>query len=1222
MDELLCKKSLPDKFKSLDWDEYQTKLVDAFIGKRGIHRDEIENFNSYLPFILQLITEHVVVRYVDELDQLHYIFVSECHYELPYEEKHGFDDPERALLRNNYVSEIHGTVVYRILKKKTNTKTGPLPVFINHPNDPHSSSDEEEDDEMENECVSDNDDDLPESGEDEDLCEDAHLPEEKPVFYIQKFDYSEYSEIIHDVKEKHHIMDMPIFLHSKLCALSSAFVDPKLLSKPYLVPGAFIVSKLLKIIPYEEYYINNLILSQKQDHIEIRSKFYHPAKQFRTNCTLKFSLFRKPSKKGSTWNKIHRFLVEIPHEQAKFLPIIVLAIAYGWSVVDFMAAVRMFLMGDTGPEIEMYLSCIEADKEMCTTQQQALTRVSRCLSKCKTMVDPDAINSYVSFTLRGEFIPNLVETGHHVKNNYTKENIRKGYLLAECCAELIQLSELVNVKRPPHEKWKIADKRSYVYKRLDTPGEKITVLARKFIKQYTKKASSKLKNVIENRKGVDLKVILNRKIIKLTNSIKNGIFDSKNDATDSNQNKTQMLITGFCSDSLHVQTQKLTKFAMKKNSDPEPLLTHPTQIGSEGLYATPESISCGIVRNKALGGWITPMCNMVQLTKVIRMITQKHMPGFIWLDDTKLFPDHTHTVVKDLYGGILGWTKYPFKLYKLFVKYRRQGSMYSFLAMIWDRKRHIFTFNADEGRSMRPLIIMSQFTKMTQIINSSEFKCHHDPVDILLHAGCVEYLDAAEEYCGVVFTAADFDDFVKCGREHTHMEIHGSFALSLTVSKAFANHNQGPRRLYTGNLEKRSMSMKLFEDRGTNVSYSLWYGQVPLLSEPIDKSLHLRQNEPTGINCVVSILSMAENMEDAYLLKKECVERGMCVSSETNVITVTLGSSYVFQKPRSMCKGKASVDKYRHIASDGFPKLNAKVKGGDCVVGKVFLKKNHSESEKRCASRFLPHDCEYTICNVVYYPDKPNCRTVRVSMVKSNKPQVGDKFFMAHGQKGTISRVVHSHDLPWVCTGPMQGVSPDLVINTAALSRNAQGLLLEIMLSKARALRPEAIDQYNNIFMSKACFEDKLRACTHILNSSGFRYDSKERMRLGTTGDLIASPVYTGMAYIHVLKHLAKDKLRARTSGPINELTRQTSTGKKQSGGQRNGEMESKYLYQTQILLFALHFTNLCYCWFGFQIGTKTHMEPVQYSKMLIVTMQTHSYYFIVHTVKCRPLEI
>jgi DNA-directed RNA polymerase beta subunit len=38
---------------------------------------------------------------------------------------------------------------------------------------------------------------------------------------------------------------------------------------------------------------------------------------------------------------------------------------------------------------------------------------------------------------------------------------------------------------------------------------------------------------------------------------------------------------------------------------------------------------------------------------------------------------------------------------------------------------------------------------------------------------------------------------------------------------------------------------------------------------------------------------------------------------------------------------------------------------------------------------------------------------------------------------------------------------------------------------------------------------------------------------------------------------MAKDKLRSRDRGPTNELTRQTSVGKKHFGGQKAGEMEN-----------------------------------------------------------------
>jgi len=398
---------------------------------------------------------------------------------------------------------------------------------------------------------------------------------------------------------------------------------------------------------------------------------------------------------------------------------------------------------------------------------------------------------------------------------------------------------------------------------------------------------------------------------------------------------------------------------------------------------------------------------------------------------------------------------------------------------------------------------------------------------------------------------------------HTHMEIHGIFSLSITVVKAFCNHNSGPRRMYTGNMVKRSLGAKTFEDRGTTVSYSLRYGQIPLISDPVDNALSLRKKEPNGINVNLAVFSDRVNIEDSYIFKKEAIERGLCVSSETIVMTASLGHNTLFQKPDSRTRGKASEDKYDYLLPDGTPKVGAKIMGGMCVIGKVFYKKEGNELKKRCMSRFLPWNEDYTVKSVSRYPNSVNkpIKIIRVSLIKENIPNVGDKYFFPHGQKGTISEIRPTIDMPWYCDGPMAGCAPDVLTNVCSLARITMGLQLEMLWGKARAMNPSVISQYNTVFMSDISFNERQRLCSAVLQENGMKYTGRHNMCLGTTGQMVQCDIFSGMIYMCVLKHMARDKLRSRDRGPTNELTRQTSVGKKHYGGQKEGEMENWNLY-------------------------------------------------------------
>lgn len=1216
---LAPKFELGTKFDLGNWDDKVHELIEAFIRQRGIHQDEQDNFNSYLPEFLSMLKEHLRPTFKDEHDQLHQIEILDGHFVLPYEDKVGIDSPERALLRNHYECQVRAVVRYSIRKRPDAPPISISPTTVHdEKKDDSSSSDEEEEDdnddddeseEEEEEAEEDQEDDEEdqpvdpdddgdeddekekgddepeeETGEDEEkedelapdvgMSRNISLPgqeehDQRPAFLIQKEDYSQYSELVSEVIDEHMCLEVGAWLRSKLCWMSTPYREPFLQTKPYLLGQTYLVSRTFKLCPYEEYYFNNRILSMKSDVVEIRSKFYLIAKRFRTNCTLKFSIdYPKFRKQPNTWYRPPRFVMEIPHETPKvYCSMMVLAMAYGWTPRDFIDAIRMFLRYKITPEMEMFINIIAVDMDECRTQKDAIRRISKYLSKCRRMAVPEEIASYVSFTLRGEFLPNLVDMEGDDNCDHTLENLRKGYAIAEAAAELIQLSDAVNARREPEDRWKPVDRRAYDIKRIDTPGEKLTFLLRKFVKHLMKKASKSLETAVSNGKSVDITGILNAKTIKLTQSIKNGVWDSKTDAHESSQNKTQMAITGFCSDALHAQVQKYVKFAMKKNSDPAPLLTHPTQTGRVCLYLTPESDRCAIVRNKALGSWITPLIDHINMAKVIQRVITSNAEriGWVPLTNRPLFLDASMTVVKDIYSGLLGWVRHPFELYKIFVGLRRRCAIWPFLGMEWDRKRDVFYFCADEGRMMRPLIILDRLKDLLRLMDGPMFLYHRDPVRYLMEQGVVEYLDAAEEYCGLVFTAESLEDTMKNGFIHTHMEIHGLFCMSVTVAKAFCNFNAGPRRMYTGNMEKRSLGLKMFEDRGTTVSYSIWYGQDPLVSDPIDQALELRHKEPNGNNVLVCVMSDENNIEDSYVMNRASIDMGLGISSETMVTTTVLGANCLFQKPDGKTRGKASEDKYHAINPDGTPKERAFIAGGDAIVGKVFFKKDGEEMKKRCLSKFLPWNENYSVKSVSRYPldvSKP-ARVIRTSLTKTNIPTSGDKFFFGHGQKGTISCIRNRKDMPFFEYGPLAGKSPDLLINVCSFARVTLGFQLELLWCKARTYGAAKIHQYRSAFMGASTFKERQQICSAVLRAHGFSYKGKERMRQGTTGRAIQCEIYNGFAYMRVLKHMARDKLRSRDRGPINEQTRQPTVGKRQSGALRaiSGEHENINTY-------------------------------------------------------------
>lgn len=1209
LDKILIEKKIDSFLNENDWKIYQSILQDVFLRKSNIHADEIVNYNSYLEEILKLVEMHVNIEYLDESkDILHRIRVKDVKYYLPYKDGHGFESVEQCMMQDHYVSKIRATVVYTT-SKKTDISEGIKNLSLdekNNDDDDDDSSVTMSDDDM----SVDEDDDQEEEQEDNSSNGNETSNANETTFSFTVHDYSDYNQVLHETEiPDFYLFEMPIWLGTDICLSSTDFQNPFLYRFPYMQVGCFfMVKRSFKICPYEEYIRNNYILAKKSDLMEIRSKFYDPSRKYRTNSTIQCCLRTSGRKHFKLQSLQPRLEIKIPYEtKNNYLPIAVLAMAYGWSIEDFILGIRMFLQYETSQQIETLITIIKNDLCDCKSQSDAIMKMSESFTKCHNMEingqTMNDISSYVSYTLRGEFFPNLTNSD----NNFVYENMRKGYLLANVCAKMILLSDIVNETKEEGCKYHLDNVLSYAFKRVQTPGEKMTILTRKYLKYFTKRGGTKLKDVIDNGKRFDIKSILNPNYVKLTSSVINGTWDSKTDAANSNLHKTQQMFTSFCSDFIHTEVQKIQKLGMHKNVNLLPLLGHPSQNGRVDPYKTPENHKCGSLRFKAIGARISPLIELESISFIILTILHQFKHEFGWhpLEKEKKFFGKEFTMVFDVKNGIIGWVKNPLQVYKRFVQFRRQGSTCEYLSIEWDRKYNQLLFNCDEGRLMRPLLVLENMHKLVELYSSNSYFSHtENQLQSLLDFGIIEYIDASEEYCGTVFIAESFQVAQKTNFEQTHMEIHPVFPFCLMIAKLFYNFNQGPRRLFTGNLETRVISLKIYPDRGTTSSHSLWYGQLPIIYGPVDKSMGLRENEPNGTNMVVAIMSMGENVEDAWILKKEAIERGFGISTEYNIISTTPPVNGRFGNP-AILKVKSMNDskKYENLDSDGIPIVKSFLPGGSAVIGKIFNGKNNVD---RCISKFLPSNADYIVHSVEKEP-KINPQVVRVTLRKTNWVKVGNKLCIPP-QKGTCGRILPSYDLPFISVGPNKGIIPDLFLNVCSLSRITQSLLIESMLSKATILLDKlkvedekeiysklmennevssstSLMQYDTVFLNTKTLKDRIKLAVHVLKRMGLRSSGSEIMTCGKYGTRIQHPIYTGLVHVKILKHMAADKIRSRDSGPINELTKQASSGKKLFGGLRIGEMESSnansygapFIYQNWFLHCDTKFTCF-YC--------------------------------------------
>jgi len=187
-------------------------------------------------------------------------------------------------------------------------------------------------------------------------------------------------------------------------------------------------------------------------------------------------------------------------------------------------------------------------------------------------------------------------------------------------------------------------------------------------------------------------------------------------------------------------------------------------------------------------------------------------------------------------------------------------------------------------------------------------------------------------------------------------------------------------------------------------------------------------------------------------------------------------------------------------------------------------------------------------------------KQVRVFLVDKKNLSVGDKMAGRHGNKGVVSRILPSCDMPFL----PDGRPVDIVLNPLGVpSRMNLGQLFETYLGLAcRLLNFHAAtpvfdgvqESEIDAFLKKArAQQEKEEGSVAWINPDG---DGKTVLYDGLTGEPFEQRVVVGVIYMLKLHHLVTDKIHARAIGPYSLVTQQPLGGKAQSGGQRMGEME------------------------------------------------------------------
>ncbi len=324
-----------------------------------------------------------------------------------------------------------------------------------------------------------------------------------------------------------------------------------------------------------------------------------------------------------------------------------------------------------------------------------------------------------------------------------------------------------------------------------------------------------------------------------------------------------------------------------------------------------------------------------------------------------------------------------------------------------------------------------------------------------------------------------------------------------------------------------------------------------------------------GQNVLVAFMPWeGGNFEDAVIMSDRLVKDDVFTSihiekHETESRDTKLG-------PEEITRDIPNVgdESLQNLDERGIVYVGAEVKPNDILVGKItpkgeteltaeerLLRAIFAEKarEVRDTSLRVPNGVRGQVIDVKVFtrhesdelPAGVN-QMVRVSIAQKRKISEGDKVAGRHGNKGVISRIMPSEDMPFL----PDGRPVDVILNPIGVpSRMNLGQILETHLGWAA-------DRLG-FKVATPVFDGATEEEIHEeLDRAGLPRDGKVELYDGRTGEKFDQPVTVGIIYILKLAHLVEDKIHARSTGPYSLVTQQPLGGKAQMGGQRFGEME------------------------------------------------------------------
>jgi DNA-directed RNA polymerase beta subunit len=405
------------------------------------------------------------------------------------------------------------------------------------------------------------------------------------------------------------------------------------------------------------------------------------------------------------------------------------------------------------------------------------------------------------------------------------------------------------------------------------------------------------------------------------------------------------------------------------------------------------------------------------------------------------------------------------------------------------------------------------------------------------------------------------------------------------------NHDFIANSLLSSNSSMSKQSMGLYSlnynKRYDTFAHVLQYPQKSLVVTHVNKLLHASEF-PAGTNAVLAIMCYTGyNQEDSVIMNQSAIDRGFFRSiyyktyvDQEKELVRSNGKSEMFttvSTKNNNIKGFIQGN-YNKLDVDGIISPGTRISENDIIIGKLTPLAGQENQYKDVST---PVKDEGSIDKVVITTNNEGHKLTKVRITSIRIPEIGDKFASRSAQKGTMGLTLRQEDMPFT----EDGIVPDIIMNPHAIpSRMTIGHLIEMLMG----LQCSELGIQGDASPFQEMGHNKVQQISEVLESLGFHKHGMHQLYNGFTGEKIPSLIFMGPIYYQRLKHMVRDKMHSRTTGPVTKLTRQPVEGRTKSGGLRFGEMErdcclshgASSLLQDRLFInsdfYRIHVCELC----------------------------------------------